>query len=146
MKPLVYLFAVSVVGLLSGCTVVDGSAILVGQRRPATQPEQVQIYSKAPAHYEEIAIVYAKAGHDFRRDQGLMDSAIQKLKEEAAKYGANGVLLEGVQNRGEPTVTSGIGTATSFSGGQMVTTTGSVVGVSRGNRFTKVSGKAIFVH
>jgi len=63
--------------VITGCTIVSGSAVVIGKTRPPIDPSRVQIYGRAPAQYEEIAIVSAKAGHDFRSEQGIMDSAIK---------------------------------------------------------------------
>lgn len=94
--------AVLIVGLLSGlagCTIVDGATVMVGEQRAAIDPSQVKIYRTPPAKYVEIAMLTAKAGHDFKGDQSLMNSAIQRLKEDAAKVGANGLLLQDVNSR-----------------------------------------------
>jgi len=84
---------------LAGCTIVDSATVMVGPQRAAIDASQVKIYRTPPAKYEEIALITAKAGHDFKDDQSLMNSAIQRLKEDAAKLGANGVLLQDVNSR-----------------------------------------------
>lgn len=76
--------------LLSGC--VQGSAMLVGDVRPATKPEAVRLYIDPPQAYERIALVTAEA-EDMGSQQVTQDLALQELKEQAAKVGANGVLL-----------------------------------------------------
>jgi hypothetical protein len=130
---------------VAGCTIVSGSAVVIGKTRPPIDPSRVQIYGRAPSQYEEIAIVSAKAGHDFRSEQGIMDSAIKKLKEEAAKVGANGVILEGVQNRGDPSTVTSFGTATAYGPNGSATASGTSIGVASGSRYGHVSGKAIYV-
>jgi hypothetical protein len=131
--------------LLVGCTIVSGSAVLIGKKRDPIDPSSVQIYVRPPAAYEEIAIVSAKAGHDFRSEQGIMDSAIKRLKEEAAKVGANGVILEGIQNRGDRSLVTSIGTATAYGPSGAATVSGTSIGVVSGNRSGQVRGTAIFV-
>lgn len=140
------IIAQCVLALLAGCTIVDSSSIPVGQRLPPIGPAQVKIYNTPPAHYDEIAIVSAKAGHDFKSDQSVMASAIQTLKAEAAAMGANGILLQNVHTRSEPTVTATFGTANAHGTGGSAIATGSSYGISAGDRFSKVSGLAIYVH
>lgn len=138
-----------VVGLvfvvLHGCTIMDGNAIVTGATRKPIPADQVRLYRSPPAKYEEIALVNASAGHDFRRDSSLMNAAIQRLKEEAAKVGANGVLLSGVNERDAPSTTSTYGSATATGGGASVYASGKSTSVSRGDAYTRVRGVAIYV-
>ncbi len=74
-----------------------------------------------------------------------MDSAIKKLKEAAAKVGANGVILEGVQNRSDPTMVTSVGTATVYGSGGSATASGTSIGIASGGRYGHVKGTAIYV-
>jgi len=131
--------------IIMGCTIVSGSAVAIGKTRLPIEPSRVQIYGKAPSKYEEVAIVSAKAGHDFRSEQGIMDSAIGRLKEEAAKVGANGVILQGIQSRSDPTVVTTFGTAAAYGTGGSATASGSSIGIASGGRYGHVKGIAIYV-
>lgn len=84
--------------LLAGCA--SSSSRLVAPARPAIDPAEVQIYRAPPRHYQEIAVLDATSGAQFYHGtpQGEME-ALQQLKEEAAKVGANGVLLTLVGDR-----------------------------------------------
>jgi hypothetical protein len=85
--------AVMLSALLAGCA---SSHILMGQKRPAIPVDQVKLYFKPPAKYEEIAIIEASSQGAFAfTNQSKMNAAIGRLKGEAAKLGANGVLLQG---------------------------------------------------
>ena len=84
--------------LIGGCVITRGSHVLVGTPRAPTSPAEVKLYTTLPAQYEQIAIISATAAHDFVTDQKLTDAAIDRLKREAAKVGANGILLNGVGN------------------------------------------------
>lgn len=128
---------------LSACTITSGSAVLIGKARPPIDPSQVQITRRVPAHYEEIAMVSAKAGHDFRSEQGIMDSAVQRLKKEAAKVGANVVILEGVQNRGAHTTITTIGTSPAYGAGGLAPA--ATIGITGGSNYGHVTGTAIYV-
>lgn len=125
--------------LLTGCAITNETTLLVGKSRHSIAPDQVKLYTSPPAQYEEIAIVSADAAHDFMSKQALLDISIAKIKEEAAKVGANGVLLDSVGD-------NYIG-----SSGMMVTPTGNrrapIVGIGAMNARTgkAVTGKAIFV-
>jgi hypothetical protein len=55
--------------------------------------DQVKIYLDLPPKYETIGIVNASSDAGWT-EQGSMDYAIAELKEQAAKMGANGVLLQ----------------------------------------------------
>ncbi len=83
---------------LAGCTLSDGSNLVIGTPRAPTNPADVKIYTVLPAHYEKIAIVSAESRNDFASQQNLTDHAIEQLKKEAAKVGANGILLNGFGN------------------------------------------------
>lgn len=71
------------------------SHIITGKTRPPIPPEQVRIYSAPPSGFEEIALIESSSRGSFSiSDQGKTDTVIERLKEEAGKLGANGVLLE----------------------------------------------------
>jgi hypothetical protein len=133
------------VAVLCGCTIMDGNSIVTGATRSPIFPEQVKLYRTPPEKYEEIAIVDASAGHDFLKNSSLMNSAIQRLKEEAAKVGANGLLLTEMKERDAPAVTTTVGTATASAGGTGAFATGTGVGVNRGDSYTRLRGLAIYV-
>ena len=100
----------ALVGLLAGCAT---SHMIVGTPRPPISPTQVKIYLHPPARYEEIAILDASSKNSFSfTDQGKMDVVVERLKEDAAKLGANGILLtnEGEQYAGS--VSTGAASAT----------------------------------
>src|ERR1700747_87320 len=91
-----------VLGALLACAAAGcstSSHVLIGTARPPLAPESVRVYSRPPPKYEEIATIQASSqGSLALTSQQNMDKAIQRLKAEAAKVGANGVLLHGVQD------------------------------------------------
>ncbi len=121
--------------LLSGCTT---SHVMIGTARPPIPVEQVKIYLHAPSQYEEIAVVDASSKGSFAfTQQQKTNRAVDRLKEEAASLGANGILFEGSGNESAGSV--GVGQA-NVSGN-----TAFGVGVS-GNIMHKVArGIAIYV-
>ncbi len=78
---------------LAGCA--SGSALVTGQARPAIEDHAtVSILTKMPEGAEEIAIVKASSDSGWTQ-QGSLDYAVEELKKQAAKIGANAVVLTG---------------------------------------------------
>jgi hypothetical protein len=127
--------------LLAGCS--TSSHVLTGTARPAIAPDSVRIFNQAPpGHYEQIATVTASSqGSLAIGSQQNMDTAIARLKEEAAKLGANGVVLQGVQDQHSGSIGVGIG-GTSYSGNSA---SGAGVGGSSALTSKVVSGIAIYL-
>ena len=101
---IIVLIAISLVACASG------SAIVVGEVREPIDPNQVKLYLEAPANYEIIGIVNASSDAGWT-EQGSVDYAVQELKNQAAKLGANGVFIE---STGEQTSTVIGGQGTSY--------------------------------
>ncbi|MBY8190972.1 hypothetical protein KW510_00450 [Vibrio fluvialis] len=80
-----------IAALLVGCA--SGSAILVGKARAPIKPEGVTLYLEAPLNYEKIALVNASSDAGLT-SQGSVDYAVEELKKQAAKLGANGVIIQ----------------------------------------------------
>jgi len=117
--------------------------VLVGQARPPINPEQVTIYSHPPAvPYQEIAVLDASSKSAFGPGgQKSMDKVIERLKIEAAKLGANGVILEGFSDAQTGSIGGG-GGSDSYSGHSAV---GVGVGGSLGIFEKTGHGDAIYV-
>ncbi len=128
------------IGTLGACAT---SHVMMGQARPPISPSLVQVYVHPPAaKYEEIAMLdtSSRGGFGFTA-QGKTDVVINRLKEEAAKLGANGVLLQGVGDQPGGSISTGFGQASAY--GNQATAGG--IGFS-GNVMQKVgSGIAIYV-
>jgi hypothetical protein len=126
--------------LLAACT--SSSHVLLGTARPPISPDQVKIYFEPPpVKYEQIATLDASSGSMFGSDQGKTDEAIAKLKAEAAKVGANGILLQGVEKHQSGSI--GVGVGGSSYGGNSAT--GAGVGGSGGLYNKNAKGLAIYV-
>lgn len=124
--------------LLQACA--SSSHVLVGQARAPISPDQVKVYLEPPPHYEQIAALDASSS-GFGSDQGKMDSAMEKLKTEAAKVGANGVLLQAVENQQSGSIGVGVGGA-SVGGNSAV---GTSVGGGHGLYSKAAKALAIYV-
>jgi hypothetical protein len=128
--------AVAAVVVLAACAA--SSHVLVGTARTPIAPEQVKIYLQPPPRYEEIATIDASSrGTPVFTDQRKMDRAIGRLKQEAAKLGANGILLEGTSDQ----QTGGIGLGTGSASGNSAFG----IGTSFGIVIKTATGIAIYV-
>lgn len=102
----------------------SGTALVTGNQRTPTNPDDVTIYTEPPLKYEVIGLVTASSDSGWT-EQGDLNYAMAELRKQAAKIGANGVILESV--------------TTSNSGGVMT------YGIYSSITSKNVSGKAIFV-
>jgi hypothetical protein len=90
---------------LAGCASV--SHTLISDPRPPIAADQVRVYLQPPAtRYVEIALLDATTGEFTYGAQNRDDALMLKLRTEAAKLGANGVLI---QNRGQVPSNGGVG-------------------------------------
>jgi hypothetical protein len=122
-------------GLMAACA--PSSHVLVGTARPPIAPSQVIIYSHAPQQFEEIAVLNASSKSMFNAGgQSSTDKVVERLKMEAAQLGANGIILEGFDQRQTGSIGTGVG-SDSYS-------RNSSVGVGVGGSFGlfKTTGKA----
>lgn len=125
---------------LPGCS--TSSHVMIGSARPPISPESVRIYLQPPPKYEQVATLDATSQGSFAiTGQQNMDKAMARLKEEAAKLGANGVLLQGVQDQQTGSIGTGVGSSSYGPG----SSTGVGVGGSFGITNKAVHGIAIFV-
>lgn len=122
---------------LFGCS--SGAHVITGQQLPEIEVDQVSVFEKAPSFdYQVIGTVTASSDNGLTEDSRT-ERATQVLKEQAAKIGANGVIL------GEVTQLSfrRLGTGVGISGGSS-----SGVGASIASSFsfptTKARGTAIY--
>jgi hypothetical protein len=134
--------ALSGMAALSLAACASDSIVMTGTARPPIPPSEVRIYSRPPPAFEEIAILNASKSSAFTTGgQKTVDKVIAGLKEQAAKLGANGVILEGFSDRQTGSVGSGVG-SDSYSRNSAV---GVGVGGSLGIYKKTGHGVAIFV-
>ena len=124
MKKIIVLLNILFLSTILFISCATGTALVTGIQREATNPESVVVYTEPPAKYEVIGIVTASSDAGWT-EQGDLNYAMAELKKQAAKIGANDVILENI--------------GTSNSGG--VISNGVYIPVTAKN----VSGKAIFV-
>ena len=128
-------------GILSACAV--SGHVLVGQARPPITPAEVQIYSRPPSTpFEHIATINANSKSAFRRGgPEAEDKIIERLKIEAAKLGANGVIMNSFSDSQSGSIGTGVG-STSYGNRSAV---GVGVGGSLGIYKKTGRGEAIYV-
>jgi len=92
-RPVALLLLVLSALLLSACS---SSHVLTGTPRPPIDPSQVRLYyGPPPGGYEEIARLEVNSGAFTYGEQNKTNSVMRKLREEAARLGANGILFQG---------------------------------------------------
>jgi len=122
---LYFLLSAIIALALSGCVT---SSIVVGNTRPSIKPEEVKIYISKPAIYEDIALISSNntGGSPFG-EQAKVNTVINRMKNEAAKLGANGLIIQQIGDQNFGAVGNGILTPNALgniaTGGVMVTTT-----------------------
>ncbi len=114
----------SILYCLLSISCASGTALVTGTKRDAITPDEVTIYSELPENYEIIGIVSASSAWGWSQQDSL-NYAIHELKKQAAKIGANGIVLESQHK----TINGYV-----YSNGVMIPETAQ-----------NVSGKAIFV-
>jgi uncharacterized protein YbjQ (UPF0145 family) len=126
---------------LAACT-TPNTVVMIGTAHPPIAPAGVKIYSHPPAVFEEIAVLNASSSSMFTTGgQKTVDKVIAELKDQAAKLGANGVILEGFSDSQTGSVGTGVGSS-SVSGNSA---TGVGVGGSLGIYNKTGHGRAIYV-
>lgn len=91
--PTIVLLVALVIG---GCS--STTRVMLGPTYPPLAPEQVRIYYQPPPRYREIALLETDSGALTYGEQNKMNAVLVKLRVEAARLGANGVLFQGTQN------------------------------------------------
>lgn len=77
-----------------GCV---SSHLTIGTVKAPRNYEDLKIYATPPFGYETIAVVRASSKYSFSvNDQMKLDTALFRLKKEAARLGANGIILQSI--------------------------------------------------
>jgi hypothetical protein len=134
-------FAV-VAALSVGACATPNTVVMVGVAHPPIAPADVRIYSHPPPAFEEIAILNASSSSMFTTGgQKTVDKVIGGLRVQAAKLGANGIILEGFSD----SQTGSLGTGVGSSSVSRNSAVGVGVGGSLGVYKKTGQGRAIFV-
>ena len=126
--------------LLAGCSTT--SHVMIGKARAPIPAAQVTVYMEPPPKYEQIALIDASSEGSLQfGDQAKLDAALARLKAEAAKLGANGVLFQGSGDKPGAVIGTG-GSNVSFGSNSAV---GIGIGLSNQLMHKVVHGTAIYV-
>ena len=134
--------AAAVAALLASCAGAPASShVLTGTQRPAIDPAKVKVYASAPPNAEQVAVVEASSRYSgASTDQEQIDAVIALMKAEAAKLGANGIVLQRTETERGGGMSTGIGV-----GVPVGRSAGIGFGVSSSNVHKIGHGIAIFV-
>lgn len=125
----------------AGCATT--SHAMLAPARPAIAPERVRVYfSPPPGRYQQIAVLETASGPFTYGEQRKTDAVMAKLRAEAAKLGANGVLLQAMGSAGRDGRV-GVGVGGGSFGGR--TRVGGGVGVDISPAQKRAQALAIFV-
>ena len=103
MHQMIKKFVILIVMFFIGCVPV--SHIIVGDKREPINPSDVEIYLDYPEQYDKIALIDAGSNFAFKDPailfdwQSKMDKATERLRIEAAKLGANGIMIINTDNK-----------------------------------------------
>jgi hypothetical protein len=115
---------------------------LVGAARAPISAADVKIYMQAPPVFEEVAVLNAFSHSAFHPGgQHAIDQVMARLKEQAAKLGANGIILGEFSDAQSTALGTGLGTDTYTHNASISLGAGGSVGI-----FKKTGrGRAIYV-
>lgn len=119
------LFSFSVIAL--GCA--SGSILVTGTTRTPTLPSQIVLYTTPPPEYELIGSINASSDAGLNL-KGSLNYAVKRLKKEAAKVGANGVIIK---YQGQESGYSSIYFPPPYGGGGMFVTVPTEIMVIKGD-------------
>jgi hypothetical protein len=126
----------------AGVACAPTSPVLLGAARPAISPAAVTIYSTAPPKFEEIAVLGASSRSLFNTG-GVRstDKVVGRMQAEAARLGANGLILEGFDQTQTGSIGTGLGSDSYSAHGTVSLGLGGFVGIFK----TTGQGRAIYV-
>ena len=85
--------------ILAGCVAVNSTQLGLAQLRPPVPVDQVAVYRTAdqvPGKYQEVALLNATGSSSMTTEKGMFE----KMKKEAGKLGANGIILDALSEPG----------------------------------------------
>lgn len=126
--------------MLAACA--SGGPLVTGTPRAPVDPAQVRFYYDMPAGAEQIAIIDANSGAFTYGNQNKTNSVMQKLREQAAKLGANGVVYRGTVS-GPSGGGVGVGVGGGRVGGSSFSSAGVGVNISPTQKYAEAA--AIYV-
>ncbi|KFZ29450.1 membrane protein [Pseudidiomarina atlantica] len=103
------LIVILAMSALVGCA-SPSTTNMIGTARAPLTADQVTVYLQDPACFEAIALLTATSDASFTfSEQAQMDAVLLRLREAAARVGANGVLLKRTGEQRDDSVYVGTG-------------------------------------
>jgi len=132
--------ALMVATTLAGCGA--SSVLITGPVRSPVNPDTVRIYTSAPAKFEEVALLNAsRKAVSSGGGERAIDKIIDEMRTQAAKLGANGLLLEDFSDAQSLTLGTGVGSDTYTHSGSISLGAGADIGIVKKTG----RGRAIFI-
>jgi hypothetical protein len=129
-----------VIAALAGCAA--SSVVITGPVRGAISPDAVRIYTSAPEKFEEVAVLNAsRKAVSSAGGERAIDKVIDEMRIQAAKLGANGLLLEDFSDAQSLTLGTGVGSDTYTHNGSISLGVGTDIGIVKKTG----RGRAIFI-
>lgn len=102
--------AAAIAGAIAASACTTSSHVVVGQTRTPVSPDEVRVYLEPiPGPFDRIALVDASSRHSWSFSAAAKaDVVISRLKSEAARLGANGIVLEEISSGGSADVGAGV--------------------------------------
>jgi len=134
------IFAVALILTIEGCA--TSSQVLTGSPRAPVSTSDVRVYTQAPPSFEEIAVLSAsRKSVSSAGGERAIEKMIETMKSQAARLGANGLLLEDFSDSDPVAVGSGVGSQTYTHNASINVGVGGSLGVVK----KAAKGRAIFV-
>jgi hypothetical protein len=134
------MFGISFVFALAACA--TSSEVLIGAPRSPISPAEVRVYTQAPQSFEAIALLGAtRESVSSAGAERAIAKMIESMRVQAARLGANGLLLEDFSDSGPVSVGTGVGSQTYTHNASINVGVGASLGVTK-----KIArARAIFV-
>jgi hypothetical protein len=105
------MLVIALIPTLAGCA--TSSQMLTGSRRAPLSPSDVRVYTQAPQSFEEIAVLSAsRKSVSSAGGERAIEKMIETMRSQAARLGANGLLLEDFSDSDPIAVGTGVGSQT----------------------------------
>jgi hypothetical protein len=131
----------SVSAMLALTACATSSVTLTGMSRPSISPEEVRVYTSAPTSFEEVALLRASRKSVGAGGEKAIEKVIDEMRAQAAKLGANGLLLEDFSDAQSLILDTGVGSDTYTHNGSISLGVGGAIGIIKKTG----QGRAIFI-
>ena len=140
MRAVIHVISGMFICTLAACA--TSSQMVTGAPRSPLLPAEVRVYTQAPQSFEEIAALGAtRKSVSSAGAERAIEKMIETMRLQAARLGANGLLLEDITDSDPVAVGSGVGSQTYTHNASINVGIGGSLGVTK----KIVKARAIFV-